>query len=531
MQASSGARISVAGDNAAYWSISTTMRSDGRALSAVMDALGLGAAKVDVAYEGLEAAKDVVSVFRARLVAAKEQGVDRSKIQSELDQLKSQLLSIASSSSFNGVNWLNTVIPQYLPELSSLTSNIVSSFVRSPDSGVRVGTTAVDVAKLSLFNLGGGGALQKDIRSLGDIGGFRNAGINAAGERGYQDFQFLGPLNFTASDNITFTTEWDADSPTMSGPLPGTLVTAVIDLNVVTMAIGKSSIDTPAEMAHAVNYALTLANRAALVDSTGSTVRMISTRSDGEGSSVNVTAVTSTFAGPSAFGGLDQVQPTVFGLPVTESFGFTSPFRVHTDVSFSFDLHVDGRPPIELIVDRSLVDTVLGTTDGLIGSAQALADVLNAAVSGTDVQISASGNVVEFQMLQPPNRAVGGNSRIRIDGIEDNGGRGPDFDIVDVDIRDQNSNIDNYLSGIDVMLEKVISGAAAVGAVRNRIQMQEDFAAALSDQIESGVGRLVDADINEVSSRLKAVQVQQQLAVQSLSIANQTPQNILQLFQ
>ena len=46
---SSGLRVGEASDNAAYWSIATTMRSDNMALSAVQDALGLGAAKVDTA--------------------------------------------------------------------------------------------------------------------------------------------------------------------------------------------------------------------------------------------------------------------------------------------------------------------------------------------------------------------------------------------------------------------------------------------------------------------------------------------------
>lgn len=53
-QVSSGLRVQVAADNAAYWSISTTMRSDNMAISAVSDALGLGAAKLDTAYPSAE---------------------------------------------------------------------------------------------------------------------------------------------------------------------------------------------------------------------------------------------------------------------------------------------------------------------------------------------------------------------------------------------------------------------------------------------------------------------------------------------
>lgn len=77
---SSGLRVETAADNAAYWSIATTMRSDNRALSTVADALGLGAAKVDTAYAGLGSAIEVVTEIRAKLVAATEEGVDKEKI-------------------------------------------------------------------------------------------------------------------------------------------------------------------------------------------------------------------------------------------------------------------------------------------------------------------------------------------------------------------------------------------------------------------------------------------------------------------
>ena len=53
---STGYRVSQASDNAAYWSIATTMRSDNQAMSTVSDALGLGASKVDTAYTGMDSA-------------------------------------------------------------------------------------------------------------------------------------------------------------------------------------------------------------------------------------------------------------------------------------------------------------------------------------------------------------------------------------------------------------------------------------------------------------------------------------------
>ncbi|HBF30425.1 MAG TPA: flagellin, partial [Rhizobium sp.] len=103
---SSGYKVEKASDNAAYWSIATTMRSDNKALGAVGDAIGLGAAKTDTAYTGMKAAIDVVTDIKAKLVAAREPGVDKEKINKELAELKNQLGSISKSASFNGENWL-----------------------------------------------------------------------------------------------------------------------------------------------------------------------------------------------------------------------------------------------------------------------------------------------------------------------------------------------------------------------------------------------------------------------------------------
>jgi flagellin len=86
------------------------------------------------------------------------------------------------------------------------------------------------------------------------------------------------------------------------------------------------------------------------------------------------------------------------------------------------------------------------------------------------------------------------------------------------------------LDEIEAYLQTAIEGAAALGASAKRIDDQNDFVGKLTDALKSGIGALVDADMEEASARLQALQVQQQLATQSLSIANQAPQNILALF-
>ncbi|PPD30322.1 MAG: flagellin [Hyphomicrobium sp.] len=146
---STGFRVGSAEDNAAYWSIATTMRSDSKSLSTVRDALGLGSATVDVAYTSIESAIDVASEIKAKLVAAREPGINRGAIQSELTELQSQLANIAGSSSFSGQNWLSvdSASANY-----NATASVVSSFSRKADGTIEIGTISVNVTNTKLYD-------------------------------------------------------------------------------------------------------------------------------------------------------------------------------------------------------------------------------------------------------------------------------------------------------------------------------------------------------------------------------------------
>ncbi len=137
---STGLRVSTATDNAAYWSIATTMRSDNSSLSTVKDALGLGAATVDVTYTAINASIESVKDIKDKLVAARQPGVDRNKIQAELVELQNQLRSVANSATFSGENWLSvdSSLAGYNP-----TKSIVSSFSRGA-TGVTIQTIEFD---------------------------------------------------------------------------------------------------------------------------------------------------------------------------------------------------------------------------------------------------------------------------------------------------------------------------------------------------------------------------------------------------
>jgi flagellin-like hook-associated protein FlgL len=288
---SSGLRVQTAADNAAYWSIATTMKSDNKALSTVQDALGLGAAKTDTAYTGLNNAIDVVSEIKAKLVAAREPGVDKTKINKEITELKNQLVSTAQSASFSGENWL------YNDSTTPLgTKEMVGSFTRSASGSVSVGV-----------------------------------------------------LEFDASTSVLIDTE-DAGN-------------------------GQLTMD------------------------------------------------------------VSVVQPS----------GATTANATYFLVNVS------------------------STT----------------AAAGTEIALTSSTS---------------------------------------------DDDVEGMISAVDAMLTALTDAAATLGATNKRIEMQDDFMADLMDVIDKGVGRLVDADMNEESTRLKALQTQQQLGIQSLSIANSNSENILSLF-
>lgn len=86
------------------------------------------------------------------------------------------------------------------------------------------------------------------------------------------------------------------------------------------------------------------------------------------------------------------------------------------------------------------------------------------------------------------------------------------------------------LAAVSTASDSVNEAAASLGSAQARLEAQATFISKLTDNFTTSIGAMVDADMEEASARLTALQTQQQLGVQALSIANQTPQTILSLF-
>jgi len=398
---STGLRVAQASDNAAYWSIATTMRSDNKALSTVQDALGLGASRVDVTYTAMNDTINVIDEIKKNVLSAKQPGLDKQKIQSNIAQLVEQLRGSAVSATFSGPSWLSINSAEAGFEANQ---QIVSSFSRGNDGTITVGTLDIDVTKLALFDANPAGAGLLD-----------------------------GRVNALSADG---------------------------DLQNNQMAAG-----------------------------------------DGAG---------------------NPAQVTIFG-------DMTGGITFDGDAQINFSLVIDGTT-YEVAVNKKVVNDVLGVVNGTVADATEMATVLNSALRTANVPIgtvtvAANGSAVEITH----NTDAVASTLVISDAVAyDNGSYA---DIADIDVTNaNNAQLDFFIASIDKMLNLVTVAASELGAVKSRIDMQKQFTSSLMDSIERGVGQLVDADMSEESTRLQALQVQQQLGIQALSIANSTTQNILSLF-
>jgi len=165
--------------------------------------------------------------------------------------------------------------------------------------------------------------------------------------------------------------------------------------------------------------------------------------------------------------------------------------------------------------------------------AQGLADAFNAFIAenaGDDASTIAA-TVSDGTITFTGSSTVGDNFSINaqeIDAAENTIGGGLER-LADVDVSTAEGAA-SALADIESLIQTTITAQAAFGTSEKRIDLQNDFMSTLIDSFEAGIGSLVDADLEEASARLQALQVQQQLGTQALSIANQQPQNLLALF-
>lgn len=146
--------------------------------------------------------------------------------------------------------------------------------------------------------------------------------------------------------------------------------------------------------------------------------------------------------------------------------------------------------------------------------------------NGANLLNTAGGDITVLSSLDRDSSGTVTPANITVSSVDFEAG----LDLTTIDVSSSTA-ADGSLAAMESLIQTAVDGAAALGASAKRISDQNEFVSKVTDAMETGIGTLVDADMEEASARLQALQVQQQLGVQALSIANSSPQTIMSLFQ
>nr|WP_216665476.1 flagellin [Pseudoruegeria sp. HB172150] len=490
---STGKQISNAMDSASIWAISKVMESDVKGFKGISETLSLGQSTVAVARNASETVTDLLTEIKGKIVSAQEENVDRDKIQTDIDALRGQISSVVSAAQFNGLNLVQ----------GTEDVNILSSLDRGSDGGV----TAANIT-----------VTRQDLSTTAGVYG---TGSTLAG-------------NVTAADganalNSAAGNQFSSAGNTMVIQMAGTAVAGEqYNLQIAGITVSHTSVTgslTAADTAAALTAAINAAGIEDIVATVSTADITITSTSKFDEVEVNAsTTGTQTFdlynGGADATGALAVASATIAARASTVEFSDTAGTANTAGVSEG-----DG---YRVTIGSANYDYIAGKGETFEDVAKGLKLVIDAAaledISTNVIQDDTTGN----WFLQVDNDDAT-DIAFAVTGAADGEATGGLNGIDSIDVT-SNDGADAALANIETLIQNSIDAAASFGSDQGRIDTQSEFVSKMMDSLKTGIGALVDADMEEASARLQALQVQQQLAIQSLSIANQAPQSILSLF-
>lgn len=405
---STGQRVSNASDNAAYWSIATTVRTDNLALGAVKDSLGLGSAAVDTAYNGLTSVLSNLQNIRTKLQTALQPGVDRNKVQTEIASLQANMKATADSSIQSGQNWLS--VDSGSAGYNGGTQKVVAGFSRDISGNINFSTVNIDVTSIQLYDkaLTGSAATSAKVTASKAI---------------------TTTLDFSGNNQSTLSVSYNGGTAETIALTAASLTSHVADLTKVTkdelLTAINNSISANANLKGKVNASLDAAGRIQF-----------------------------------------------------ETLGNTAPDTISVNIASP----------------TSAVDIGFGIVPATVYSGK-----------GTAAAAGSGGGILD----------KGGASSVAQ---------------LSINASTTDATLQTLINTVDKAIAAVTTAGTKLGANKTQIDGQKSFIDTLMKSNDRAIGILVDADIEEESTKLKALQTQQQLAVQTLSIANSASQNVLSLF-
>jgi flagellin len=479
---STGKDVASAKDNASVWAISKVMESDVKGFKGISDSLSLGESTVAVARQASETVTDLLTDIKGKIVAAQEENVDRSKIQTDIDALTDQIKSVVGAAQFNGLNLLS----------GTDDMNILSSLDRSSDGGVTASNITVNRQDMGTGSgtFGTGNTLAANITASA-------ATIDSSGDANDLELTFAGATaeNMTLNINgTTFTQAFDTDAAT----------------TVTAMRAQISQAGLTGVTAGGAGAVLELAN-------TNSFEELDVSFNSG---ATNTIAVTSN-------GNSDD------DVAATAGAGSATLVYRAEEVELTNTASVKDGDSYRVTVNGNNYDYVAGSGETMEDVARGLKTSIDGgAETGVNTSVVKDDTSGAWKVLvdyDGSDATAGATMTLTDAGQEGGTASGGLFGLDNIDVT-TNSGANSAIGNIETMISNAIDSAAAFGSAQGRIETQSNFIGQLTDALKSGIGSMVDADMEEASARLQALQVQQQLGVQALSIANQAPQSILSLF-
>ena len=511
-QISTGKSVANARDNAAVYAISSVMNSDVKGFEAIGSSLALGSSTVAVARGASEQINELLQDIKGSIVSAQEDNVDRSKIQTDISRLRDQITSIVDSAQFNGLNLLQ----------GSESIDILSSLDRAADQSVNASHITVDRSDLTadFGTYGNGGNIAAAVIGADNPSGAALSTANQTSTITFADGN--GDGDVTANSNLSFDVNFGDESFRVTVPQ--------IDAG-TTLADAASAVET------AVDAQLS--------------ARGIS------GLSVTAGAGTVTFTNSSAFDDLQITNATEAGLNNGDTVTIQNGAGGAVDVSGDTNEAVAGSAEstgtqnqfelvagsynegdgVRITAGGVNIDYVASAGDNANDVAAGLASALTAAKaenpSNDDLQ-ALTFNVVAGADPTTDNAFIqiddGVTGQTILTGAQSGGDAAGGLALLaGIDVSDK-AGAAQALTDIESLIQTSVDAAAQFGSAQKRVDIQNDFIKGLTDSLKAGIGSLVDADLEQASAELQSLQVQQQLGIQALTIANQSPQTLLSLF-
>jgi flagellin len=550
---STGQRVSDAADNAAYWAIATAVRTDNAALGAVKDSLGLGASAVDTAYNGLNSVLSDLQALRAKLQTALQPGVDRAKVQTEIQAIQTRMKATADSSTSSGQNWLSVDSAStnlaYRP-----TQNVVAGFTRDITGTVSFSRIGVDVAGIKLYDASTASVSTPATAarltgpvSMGGAPGFVSgtadfSGTNEAAIRLYSS---------GGTDTLILNRETLAAAvKNLAKVTPDELVEALNNQIAASPAL-RSDVTAARDASGRLRFETTASGAGAyLVAITGTSTLGKSWLDIGFGGSAGIAAYPPVVAAAQPYANLNlsgaNTKTITFNdgtttTTVTLNAASTPAPANPASVTFA-EIHA------MLNANLALQGSGIGFGTSSSGSGVNYL-VLNGAGSGPAATVTVGGAdapAFGFVVGQSGTGSTGVNGsqtptargsdaattlgRGILDTVGTHGFAVSTIDIAGLSGTAGDATLADVITQVEAVIARVTDAGTKLGANKTQIDGQRSFVETLMKANDRTVGILVDADVEEESTRLKALQTQQQLSVQGLGIANGASAGILALF-